>query len=277
MAAWNVRTPLENLRSNRPKRRTALVARKLARYKVDIAALSETWFSQQDQLEAMDADYTFLWDSRPKTDKLIVLGDFNARVSIDHAAWRGVLDPQCRDDSNENDLLLLRTCAKHRLILTNAFFRLPINELTERLANLQIAVAVIDEYVSVGTVQSTSPAVLGRARRQNQDWFDDNDAAISNLPAEQNRMHKACVNCPTEDNKEAFYRSRLLAQQRLQEMQDAWTAWKAEEIQGYADRNEWNIFFITIKAVYDPPTKGTAPLLSADSSALFNDKTKTLQ
>nr|VZI37492.1 unnamed protein product [Spirometra erinaceieuropaei] len=47
-------------------------------------------------------------------------------------------------------------------------------------------------------------------------------------------------------------------------MQDAWTARKAEEIQGYADRNEWKNFFSAIKAVYGPPTKGTAPLLSAD-------------
>nr|VZH90198.1 unnamed protein product [Spirometra erinaceieuropaei] len=47
-------------------------------------------------------------------------------------------------------------------------------------------------------------------------------------------------------------------------MQDAWTAHKAEEIQGYADRNEWKNFFSAIKAVYGPPTKGTAPPLIAD-------------
>ncbi|VDL98333.1 unnamed protein product [Schistocephalus solidus] len=37
--------------SNRPERRTALVARELARYKVDIVALSETRFSEHGQLE----------------------------------------------------------------------------------------------------------------------------------------------------------------------------------------------------------------------------------
>nr|VZI44050.1 unnamed protein product [Spirometra erinaceieuropaei] len=51
LAAWNVRSLLDNPRSNRPERRTALVARELARYKVDIAALSETRFSEQGQLE----------------------------------------------------------------------------------------------------------------------------------------------------------------------------------------------------------------------------------
>nr|VZH99100.1 unnamed protein product [Spirometra erinaceieuropaei] len=127
------------------------------------------------------------------------------------------------------------------------------------------------------TVQSTALAVLGRAPRQHQDWFDDNDAAIRNLLAEKNRHHKAYVEHPTEGNKAAFYRSRRQLQQRLREMQDAWTARKAEEIQGYADRNEWKNFFSAIKVVYGPPTKGTAPLLSADGSTLLTEKTQILQ
>nr|VZI38030.1 unnamed protein product [Spirometra erinaceieuropaei] len=64
---------------------------------------------------------------------------------------------------------------------------------------------------------------------------------------------------------------------RLRKLQDAWTARKAEEIQGYADCNEWKNFFSAIKAVYGPPTKGTAPLLSADGSTLLTEKTQILQ
>nr|VZI27639.1 unnamed protein product [Spirometra erinaceieuropaei] len=60
-------------------------------------------------------------------------------------------------------------------------------------------------------------------------------------------------------------------------MQDVWTARKAEEIQGYADRNEWKNFFSEIKAVYGPPTKRTAPLLSAEGSTLLTEKTQILQ
>nr|VZI51234.1 unnamed protein product [Spirometra erinaceieuropaei] len=57
----------------------------------------------------------------PKADKLIALGDFNARVGTDHAVWRGVLDSHGLYSSNGNGLLLLRTYAEHRLILTNTF------------------------------------------------------------------------------------------------------------------------------------------------------------
>ncbi|BHF69740.1 hypothetical protein SprV_0301278600 [Sparganum proliferum] len=428
LAAWNVRSLLDNPRSNRPERRTALVARELARYKVGIAALSETRFSEQGQLEEVGAGYTFFWSGRLRTerrdagvafairndivvrlpclpqgindrlmslrlplrrggkfatiisayappmtspdaardkfyedlhallatvskaDKLIVLGDFNARVGTDHTAWRGVLGPHGLRGSNYNGLLLLRTCAEHRLILTNTFFclserekatwrhprsrqwhlldyvlvrrrdqrdvlvtkaiagadgwtdhRLVIskmcirlqprrrpqgkrspgkpnvallslpahhlhfsNELAQRLDNLPIAAA-----------DDAAADAAENASVENR-WCQLRDT-IHNLLAEKNRLHKAYVDHPTADNKAAFYRSRRQLQQRLREMQDAWTARKAEEIQGYADRNEWKNFFVAIKAVYGPPTKGTASLLSADGSTLLTEKTQILQ
>nr|VZI11855.1 unnamed protein product [Spirometra erinaceieuropaei] len=382
----------DNPRSNRPERRTALVARELARYKVDIAALSETRFSEQGQLEEVGAGYTFFWSGRPRAERrdagvaFAIRNDIVGRLLclpqrindrlmslrlplwggkfatiIDHTAWRGVLDLHGLRGSNDNGLLLLRTCAEHRLILTNTFFCLPerekatwrhprsrqwhlvdyvlvrrrdqrdvlvtkaiagadgwtdhrlvsskmrlrlqprrrpqgkrppahhlhfSNELAQRLDNLSIAAdAAAAENASVenrwcqlrDTVQSTALAVLGRAPRQHQYWFDDNDAAIRNLLAEKNRLHKAYVDHPTDATKAAFYRSRRELQQRLRETQDVWTARKAEEIQGYADHNEWKNFFSAIKAVYGPPTKGTAPLLSADGNILLTEKTQILK
>nr|VZI29429.1 unnamed protein product [Spirometra erinaceieuropaei] len=285
-----------------------------------------------------------------KADKLIVLVDFNARVGTDHTAWRGVLG------SNDNGLLLLRTCAEQLLILTNTFFCLPerekatwrhprscqwhlldyvlvrrrdqrdvpvtkaiagadgwtdhrlvlskmrirlqprrrpqgkrppgklnvallslpahrlhfSNELAQRLDNLPIA-AADDAAAENASVENRW------CQLRDTDWFDDNDAAIRNLLAEKNRLHKAYADHPTDATKAAFYRSRRQLQQRLREMQDAWTARKAEEIQGYADRNEWKNFFSAIKAVYGPPTKGTALPLSADGSTLLTEKTQILQ
>nr|VZI41010.1 unnamed protein product [Spirometra erinaceieuropaei] len=425
-------TRSHNPRNNRPERRTALVARELARYKVDIAALSEIRFSEQGQLEEVGAGYTFFWGGRPraerrdagvafairndivgrlpclpqgindrlmslrlplregkfativsayaptmtnhdavrvkfyedlhallatvsKADKLIVLGDFNARVGTDHTAWRGVLGPNVLRGSNDNGLLLLRTCAEHRLIRTNTFFCLPErekatwrhpqlrqwhrldyvlvrrrdqrdvlvtkaiagadgwtdhrlvismmrirlqprrrpqgkrppgklnvallslpvhhlhlnNELAQRLDNLPIAV--------VDAAAAAENASVENRWCHGPDWFDDNDAAIRNLLAEKNRLHKAYVDHPTDASKAAFYLSRRQLQQRLREMRDAWTARKAEEIQGYADRNEWKNFFSAIKAVYGPPTKGTAPLLSSNGNTLLTEKTQILQ
>ncbi|VDL95129.1 unnamed protein product [Schistocephalus solidus] len=113
------------------------------------------------------------------------------------------------------------------------------------------------------TVKSTALDVLGHARNQHKDWFDDNDAAINALLVEKNQLHKAYVDSPTAAKKTAFYRSRRIVQQRLREMQDAWMTRKAEEIQGYVDQKEWKNFFAATKAVYGAPIKGPAPPFSA--------------
>ncbi|BHF71085.1 hypothetical protein SprV_0401413900 [Sparganum proliferum] len=284
-----------------------LVARELLRYKVGIDVIRETRSSKQGQLEEGINDHLMslrlplrggkfatvirayappmispdaardkfyenlhaLLATASKTDMFIVLGDFNARVHTNHAAWRGVLGPHDLNGSSDNGLLPQRTCAEHRLILTNTFFpdassiasaafaglcpcpeARPAgrvgdkgdsgNELAQRLDNLPAAAtAAADENAFVrnrwcqlrDTVQSTALPVLGRARHHHQGWLDDKDA-ISNLLAEKDRLHKAYVDRPTDDKKAVFYRSRRLVHQRLRKMQDAWTARKDEEIQG---------------------------------------------
>ncbi|BHF85985.1 hypothetical protein SprV_1002916300 [Sparganum proliferum] len=69
LAAGNVRYLLDNPRCNQPERRTSLVARELARYKADIAALSEIRFSEQGQLEEVGAGYIFFWSGRPRAER----------------------------------------------------------------------------------------------------------------------------------------------------------------------------------------------------------------
>ncbi|VDL85428.1 unnamed protein product [Schistocephalus solidus] len=81
-------------------------------------------------------------------------------------------------------------------------------------------------------IQSTTLDVLGRAHLQQQDWFDDNDADISNALREKSHLHKANIDIRTDATKPAFFRSRHIVQQRLWEMQDAWMVRKVEELQG---------------------------------------------
>ena len=57
-------------------------------------------------------------------DKLIVLGDFNARVGRDCAAWSS-LGRHGIGKMNGNGQRLLELCAQHRLAVTSTFFDLP--------------------------------------------------------------------------------------------------------------------------------------------------------
>ena len=60
----NVRTLMDTPSADRPERRTAQVARELARYRVDIAALSETCRANEGQLTEDGGGYCFFWSGR---------------------------------------------------------------------------------------------------------------------------------------------------------------------------------------------------------------------
>ena len=45
-------------------------------------------------------------------------------------------------------------------------------------------------------------------------------------------------------------------------MQDSWLSKKADEIQGFADKNDMKNFLRGLKEIYGPTTSGTSPLLN---------------
>ena len=59
VGAWNVRTLLDRDNTARPERRTALIAKELASYRIDIAVLSETRLADEGILKEDGCGYTF--------------------------------------------------------------------------------------------------------------------------------------------------------------------------------------------------------------------------
>ena len=60
-----------------------------------------------------------------RTDKLILMGDFNAIVGTDHRTGEEVIGTEGVGKCKSNGLLLLTKCTEHELLITNTVFRLP--------------------------------------------------------------------------------------------------------------------------------------------------------
>lgn len=59
----------------------------------------------------------------PREDKIILFGDFNARVGRDQHLWKGTIGKEDMGNINSNGVLLLSKCTQHNLIITNILFR----------------------------------------------------------------------------------------------------------------------------------------------------------
>ena len=70
-------------------------------------------------------DLNSVISAAPRTDKLILLGDINAKVGTDHQTWEGVIGSEGVGKCNSKGLFLLRKCTEHELLITNTVFRLP--------------------------------------------------------------------------------------------------------------------------------------------------------
>ncbi|KAL8617956.1 hypothetical protein ACOMHN_052907 [Nucella lapillus] len=57
--------------SSRPERRTALIAKELSRYNIDIAALSETRLADEGYVDEPKGGYTFFWKGKDQDEERI--------------------------------------------------------------------------------------------------------------------------------------------------------------------------------------------------------------
>ena len=69
-------------------------------------------------------DLDFVISATPRTDKLILFGNFNVRVGTDNQTGEGVTGTEGVGKCSSNCLLPLRKCAEYELLITNTVFRL---------------------------------------------------------------------------------------------------------------------------------------------------------
>ena len=82
VGAWNVRTLLDRDNTARPERRKALIAKELARYRIDIAPLSETRLADEGMRKEDGGGYTFFWCGKPAAEDRLHGVGFAIRTSL---------------------------------------------------------------------------------------------------------------------------------------------------------------------------------------------------
>lgn len=88
-----------------------------------ICAYAPTLDSDDDIKETFYSDLDDILSNISRLDKIILLGDFNARVGKDHKVWNGVIGKEGVGSENSNGIRLLSKCAEYGLVITNTIFR----------------------------------------------------------------------------------------------------------------------------------------------------------
>ena len=91
------------------------------RFVTMISAYAPTLNSSPDTISAFYQTLKEIILSIPKEDKVLLLGDFNARVGKDCDTW-SALGPFGIGKQNDNGLCLLQLCTELDMVITNTFF-----------------------------------------------------------------------------------------------------------------------------------------------------------
>ena len=87
-----------------------------------ISAYAPTLCSSNEDKDAFYEQLNEIIREVPAANKLLLLGDFNARVGKDHESWDSVLGHYGVGNENTNGTMLLSLCTRHQLTITNTLF-----------------------------------------------------------------------------------------------------------------------------------------------------------
>ena len=88
-----------------------------------ISAYAPTLAQSDETKEHFYATLSDVIKEVPSSHKLLVMGDFNARVGTDYSSWENIIGKHGVGRENSNGTLLLSLCSQHELVITNTIFQ----------------------------------------------------------------------------------------------------------------------------------------------------------
>ncbi len=206
----------------------------------------------------------------PKSDKILLLGDFNARVGQNNRIWSGVLGRHGIGGVNENGMRLLTLCSEHNLTITNTIFQQKAKYKTSWMHPRSKHWHMID-YIIV-RCNDIKDVLITRAMRGAECWTDHR-MIVAKLhmkvrpPMRLQKPNKKRLNCNRLGNTEARNEFRRLLDEKLGEsepclssentMEQQWTYISsvlydaAAQSIGYKSRNHQDWFDDNSDAIHN--------------------------
>ena len=88
-----------------------------------IATYAPTLTSDIDVKESFYSQLSAIVQKTSSTERLMILGDFNARVGANSSAWPDILGSHGYGNMNDNGQRLLEFCSIHKLCVPSSFFQ----------------------------------------------------------------------------------------------------------------------------------------------------------
>lgn len=108
-----------------PRIMTLRVPLEKKRYITLVNVYAPTMTYSNEEKDAFYQELTQVVQRVPREDKILILGDFNARVGTDWETYTEVIGKFGKGMKNSNGELLLNFCAQQGLCITNTFFHQP--------------------------------------------------------------------------------------------------------------------------------------------------------
>ena len=166
-----------------------------------ISAYAPTLAADEDIKDEFYSSLDQCLNETNKNDKIILLGDFNARVGKRSDIWRGVLGRHGVGNMNANGLRLLSLCSEHNLLITNTAFRLKDKYKTTWMHPRSKQWHLID-YVIVRQVQQME--TLSTRVMRGADCWTDHRLVMSKMMLKIRPRIRLCNSRPKKINLSAL-------------------------------------------------------------------------
>ena len=127
-------------------------------------------------------------------------------------------------------------------------------------------------------IRKGAETVLGKRRRDRNDWFNHHDATIHPILDELHKSHLEWMNDKNNQSKcDQYHQAKPTAQSKIRKMKEDCWGDRARGLQEAADRHYIRAFYQELKTVHGLSFRGATPVKDASGNTLLTEPSAIVQ